>query len=119
MKKILFIDDDEIRVSAAKAYYQNWLKEEIEFTHRIDLWVPGEELPYDIISFDNDLGEDGDVIRLLRIRYFREFDTLEKDLSGKILIIHSCNSVASESLMNLFSDMAFPVFRISFNQMVI
>lgn len=116
--RILFLDDDPTRIPGARAFYGKWLGE-IDLHTRYDVWGEDEVLPYDLISLDNDLGVYGDVIRILRKRFFTDYQKMADTFRGKTIVVHSCNPVASGQLVTMMQkDFAITCFRIPFDKML-
>ena len=120
--KVAVIDDDGLtcRHNVLKNYY------EIEATKAgqtlmlsIYTYMPLlEDLrDYDIISWDNDLGE-SNTLQILREIQWADQERLVMTLSNKIHIIHSMNTVATDGLYSLFKyDLHFKAYCINFKYM--
>lgn len=118
--KALFIDDQpNIRGLAALSFFAGC---EVEYS----LTIPKTFEGYDIISFDNDLGDSSiDVITEIHQRIWEQFPDKEavqgnqmiSQLKNKQIIIHSMNPVASKNLYNTFLSAGIHSTMIPFNYM--
>ena len=103
--KVLFIDDDFNRAQIAKQYY----KDATVFQHSVD--IPNNFTDFDLISFDNDLGESKEVITELRKLSW----TNPPDLTGKFVIVHSMNPIAAVKIAAICKDFGAEVKIIPFS----
>ncbi len=103
--KVLFIDDDFNRAQTAKNYY----KEADIFLHSVD--IPDNFIEFDLISFDNDLGDNKEIITKLRELAW----TNPPDLTGKIVIVHSMNPIAAIKIADICKDFGASVKIIPFS----
>lgn len=67
---------------------------------------------YEVISWDNDLGDDGDVITRLRTLCWEDPDLFKGLFSSKIHLVHSANPIATERMVSLFQAARAKVRRI-------
>ncbi len=107
--KVLFIDDDFNRAQIAKNYY----KEADIFLHSVD--IPDDFIEFDLISFDNDLGNNKEVITKLRKLAW----TNPPDLTGKIVIVHSMNPIAAIKIADICRDFGAIVKIIPFSTFLV
>ena len=67
---------------------------------------------YEAISWDNDLGEDGDVVDRLRVLCWDNPELFKQLFKDKRHIIHSANPVAASRMESLFQAAGARVFRV-------
>lgn len=130
MIRVLFIDDDINRVSAAKTFFEKLIAdnydEKVEFAHIT--FVPKSFAGWDYVSFDNDIIH-SDVSSILHRRLWeQETDPMisqGQDLidefcdSVSTIFIHTENPVAREKLKNFFnSDVGLMVEVVPFSEML-
>ena len=122
--RVIIIDDDGLttRNNIFRRYYQCeadrlGLKLIIQF-HTSFPYL-SELILADIISWDNDLGVEGETIRhLRRLQYIADNEDFTNSLKDKIHIIHSMNNVASHALFELFThDIGAKAYLIPFTHM--
>ena len=119
--QVLFIDDQpEIRCEAARSFFGG-----CELTHMME--IPGSFEGYDIISFDNDLGTDVDVVTEIHRRLWGQSDTKDAvqgqefidQISDKQIVIHSMNPIASLELYNKFKSAGINASIVPFSIMLL
>ncbi len=111
--KILMVDDElEVRFPIFKKFVnasKNWFNSEFSGT----TFVPETFVGYDYVSFDNDLGQDKEVVRELKKRMYEDFDGFVASFKGvQGVFIHSMNNIAAREIFATLKD-AFPTLRIS------
>lgn len=120
MTKILFIDDEDVRVAPAEIWYERNYGPVSEFKHIVN--IPQNFWGYDVVSFDNDLINE-DTVREIRRRLFQEGnDSFIEDFEGvSTIVIHSMNPIASKLLYDTFKAVfadTKEIRKVSFNEML-
>jgi len=111
--RILVLDDQGL-AEREETFRRAFASPELELT----IWTalpadPTAFQGFDVISWDNDLGDGVDVVRWLSIMFWTEPGQFQKLFKSQFHLVHSANIIAADRMLQIFRDMGADAERCS------
>lgn len=109
-KRILIVDDEEVRVPVIKDYMTSFVAGDIDYHVEHVTTMPATFVGYDIVFLDHDLGWQ-DVYHEIR-------KMKSKQLGNAQFVVHSMNPIGARNIANFLKDHKLEALIVPFSKML-